>query len=167
MSDRERWILYPLLFFSLSLGIKTKWDAANGQSTFQRVVCRELVVQTPFEKPRFVLGESMVGGGILELFDSDGKRAVTLQSGDGGGAILLVRKKDQKVLVLGHDSDVRLSGIMAYDQNNDGRLIPIDSRLIPSSGWQLLRWPAAKPETKKKSSTEEKKPPPADSEPEQ
>ena len=45
MSQRERWIVYPLLFFSFALAIRDQWPPSKPRPDFNVVTCRQLIVK--------------------------------------------------------------------------------------------------------------------------
>ena len=97
MNSRERWTVYPLLFLSLGLAVRS---AAIPPDTFvtariegldaTRLVCREIVVQADDGTILVHIGRVVGGGGgRIEVRDSDGVEALALGTGPGGrdGAI--------------------------------------------------------------------------------
>ena len=103
MSDRERWIIYPLLFFSMALGLKdtmfqeahhanyaqitTKQLKTHGASinhtlkvdniVCRNIVCRDLAVATPDGQKIISLSNQTNGqgkrSGKISLYASNGK----------------------------------------------------------------------------------------------
>jgi hypothetical protein len=90
MNERERWIVYPLLFFALGASLRDKFlqHVSTKELECQRLVvkqiaCEELNVTDPAKPDRIVarLFSSPSGGnadqgerfGVLALFDSEGK----------------------------------------------------------------------------------------------
>ena len=45
VSQRERWIVYPLLFFSFALAIRDQWPPSKPRPDFNVVTCRQLIVK--------------------------------------------------------------------------------------------------------------------------
>jgi hypothetical protein len=85
MSERERWIIYPLLFFALGAALRDKFthEVRTDQVIAGRVVCEELLV-TDSEKPDRVVAKLTSNPpqrnqpdadryGVFVLIDSEGK----------------------------------------------------------------------------------------------
>jgi len=51
VSQRERWIIYPLLFFSFALAIRDQWPVAGKSEQFNVLNCRHLVVRDSAGQP--------------------------------------------------------------------------------------------------------------------
>ncbi len=83
MSNRERWILYPLLFFALLLGAKATFDRLT-QAEFQRIECSALRVNSLHGPARVLLGESLDGMGEITLYNATGEPAVFISVGPNG-----------------------------------------------------------------------------------
>lgn len=58
MSNRERWIVYPLLLFAVGSTIVDRL-IERGYSEFQTLQCEELIVASPQGIPRIVLSQSL------------------------------------------------------------------------------------------------------------
>jgi hypothetical protein len=115
MSDRERWVLYPLLCLALGAGLWNKL-APPVQLEASQVKCRELVI-----------------------VDENEQRKVLLTSGSEGGAIVIWNATDDVMLTIGHQGP--LSGMLMVDpKTND---ILRRSQMIQPS--RQSGTPAAKP----------------------
>ena len=142
MSDRERWIIYPLLFFSLTL-------AASGKiyPRFRRVICNELTVVSSDGKQRVRIdassgshaGRILLFGaddtpvislgedqkthvGVIQTWNRQGTPMVVLSATDGGGVVQAVRADSAWRLLLGHGGgENSLAGLLAIDSK--GRVI--------------------------------------------
>ena len=80
MSDRERWIVYPLLFMALAVGLR---DKLTHTVRADRIECRTLVFSDEQQQPRLALmpephprGDSAQRG--LLLLDADGRQIAAL-----------------------------------------------------------------------------------------
>jgi hypothetical protein len=92
MNERERWIIYPLLFFALGAALRDKFlqrvetkDLASHQVVAKEVVCQTLSILDPDEDDRIVAQLTSralpaAGGadgnnrfGVLLLYDNQGK----------------------------------------------------------------------------------------------
>jgi hypothetical protein len=69
MTDRERWIVYPLLFLALGAGVK---DKVLHQTDIEMVVCEKLVVHDPNGQQQIVISSTPVGGRIAILGPRNG-----------------------------------------------------------------------------------------------
>jgi hypothetical protein len=142
MSDRERWIVYPVLTLSLALSAKTRWDAFRGTSDFHVVTCRTLVVRNELDEEQIVLQQNSQGAAEASLLGADGVEAL-LTAGEGGGRLMLVRSGDQKALVLGHDKLQELSGLWAIETAHSDAVAPLTDGAAEGDVWRLLPWPIA------------------------
>lgn len=85
MSERERWIVYPLLFFALGAALRDKFthEVRTDRLHAGQIVCEELLV-TDSEKPDRIVAKLTSNApqrgrpdadrfGVLALFDSEGQ----------------------------------------------------------------------------------------------
>jgi hypothetical protein len=133
MTSRERWTIYPLLFLSLGMGLRSRLTGMESATT---VRCRQLVIVDEAGKPLILAGASRdgsageiliqtVGGvpqvdigsngaaGNVRTFGPDGKPLTLLRGSPRGGHIALLRGDQQVVFSLGHDDED--SGLFALD----------------------------------------------------
>lgn len=155
MSDRERWIVYPLLALSLALGVKGRYDAWRGTSEFNVLVCRTLLVQNELGEAQAVIQQNQRGAAELNLAGPDGLVEASLTADEGGGRLVLLRRADQKAIALGHDKMRELTGLWAVDQNAAAVNLPLLIETDDDHAWRLLDWPITrtKPRTKPKKET--------------
>lgn len=91
MNERERWIVYPLLFFALGAALRDKFlqqvstkDVQCNQLVAKQIVCDEISVRDPAQPNRVVAkltsgtpagaqGKNADRFGVLLLIDSEGK----------------------------------------------------------------------------------------------
>jgi hypothetical protein len=85
MTERERWIVYPLVLFALGAALRDKFSQSvtTKELTAQHIICDDLVVRDPSTADRIVAKltsdappNSAPGTprfGVLALFDSQGK----------------------------------------------------------------------------------------------
>jgi hypothetical protein len=150
MSDRERWIVYPMLTLSLALGAKTRWDAFRGRSDFHVVTCRTLVVRNELDEQQIVLQQNSHGEAEVSLVGEKGIEA-WLTAGEGGGRLMLVRRGDQRAILLGHDKLEEISGLWAIDaERADEGPVPLAAGAADANAWELLPWPIAAEEEEPK-----------------
>jgi hypothetical protein len=111
MSNRERWVVYPLLFmslgFSLTNGIAQQEKSAlrDGGAEWDVVHCKTLEILGPDGKPRWVLGTTATGEGSFELVAKDGTLEAQLQSNPSGGLLSLYHRQDHVGLHLGFQNE--------------------------------------------------------------
>jgi hypothetical protein len=141
MSDRERWIVYPMLTLALALGAKTRWDAFRGTSDFHVVTCRRLEIQNELDEQQIVLQQNAQGQAEVALLGAKGIEA-WITTGEGGGRLMLVRRADQKALVFGHEKLQETSGLWALDADQaDAGPLPLAADAVEGEVWKLLPWP--------------------------
>lgn len=141
MSNRERWIVYPLLFFAVGLGLKNQVVVPN-QAEFLTVRCQELVVESETGAARVVIRESHPGIPTITMSalidagetsketevagtsaDDDGAgaqadpllavphRVAELSANASGGVLRLFGPAAMPALWMGHDGTERWSGV--------------------------------------------------------
>jgi hypothetical protein len=158
MSNRERWVVYPLLFLAISLSIKTQLSQARLVDT-DIVQCRRLIVSSSEKQPRVEL----IGGehsGVLALMDERGVDRVLLRleesTGEGhldfggpdrttratlrgtprGGLLSLIDSGGQLEIMAGYPEEAGEGGIVA---RRHGQRVPDQSG---DSSWGI-QLPAA------------------------
>jgi hypothetical protein len=160
MTSRERWILYPLLFFSLCMGAKSQFPAFRGpvlradriecrelSSDFvagDRINCRELTASAGNGARQVQIGNAAGGGELVQLFGPFDRQAAVLGVNEQGGAVRIEN----------------FTGAMVQLQSADGRGVvsvvdkrgeivgqqPLPLGLLDLRGIQFAPQPAATPE---------------------
>ena len=127
MSNRERWVVYPLLFFSILLAARDDLVPPT-EVMYPKIVCNELYVKAN--------GETLVSAGR----STGGEDGVILVHGDG----------DAPLLKIGHSHNLEASGMFALDDSN----IPITASTrthdqLPAGpfNWNKSSAPDSPPET--------------------
>jgi hypothetical protein len=123
MTSRERWTIYPLLFLSLGMGLRSRLTGMESATT---VRCRQLVIVDEAGKPLILAGASADrtagvisiqtatgvpqvnlgsnnSSGDVRTFGPDGKPLTLLRGTSRGGHLALLRGDQQLVFSLGHD----------------------------------------------------------------
>ncbi|MCA9262651.1 MAG: hypothetical protein KDA60_02335 [Planctomycetales bacterium] len=148
MTNRERWVVYPLLFFSLMMGLSEKLSPARN-GTFNRLECTELRILSRAKQPILLAHESAQGSAVLQLrglastgYDvglggDDGSGPVDVKdwtdakgrpkmrqlaelSGDiGGGYLILNGPQTFPELRLGHGDEQRISGMSGKRESGE------------------------------------------------
>ena len=72
MSQRERWIVYPQLFFSFTLAIRDQWPTTDQVPEFNVLYCKRLEVHDGHGRPAVVIdakeGGSTEGSGVVTVY---------------------------------------------------------------------------------------------------
>ena len=109
MSDRERWIVYPLLFLAIGLAMRSAVQIDEEHETKKSlettvVKCKGLEVLGADEKPRLILGTTADGEGSLELVSDHGVLAAQLSTNPSGALLSLFNSSGEIALRIGHES---------------------------------------------------------------
>ncbi len=103
MTERERWTVYPLLFFSLAVSIKDK-IAKPLEFDAPRVTCRELVVTDPSgQRPLVKLAGSGPQNGQLQVFGPRNTPIAVIENFRRAGRLRLLGQQNWPRVVLGSD----------------------------------------------------------------
>ncbi len=93
MSDRERWVIYPLLFLAIGMATKNgvefqaEQQMKETQSKMPIVRCKELLVLGDNDKPLVTITEaSKQRGGVITVHNADGKPVTQVKSDATTGA---------------------------------------------------------------------------------
>lgn len=143
MSNRERWIVYPLLFYAVLSCMKSALVEPTDAS-YETVTCNQLLLESVEGQPLVQLGANIddegAEWGLVELFNAHGQLAAQLGADPGGGFVTSVGAHGALTLTMGHDEDRRQSGLQA--KNKEGQ--PVSDPRQPDEAWGLqLAWPAA------------------------
>ena len=128
MSNRERWVVYPLLFFAILLAARDD-ILPPFETNCERIVCSELFVRSPG-------GETLVSIGSSTKADD--------------GVIFIHGEDDVPTIQIGHNRPMEASGLFALDDSN----YPITAssrthdRFPPGAfNWNLTSAPDSPPDT--------------------
>ena len=135
MSNRERWIIYPLLLFTLLMTTIRKLHESS-MAEFDTIRCHELVVTSPGGAPRIALRQDAKGGGLVTIYgvtqpiitgngddmaviEMRGRASSKLELGVDrlGGYVNVVGSDRLPALRLGHVEQQRASGLVATDSH--------------------------------------------------
>jgi hypothetical protein len=127
MSNRERWIVYPLLFLALGFSLKARFEG-DPRIECEQLACRTIFVRDADGKPRIVLGAEVTSenstdketpshrhGGIIELLGDDGKSLAQITATENGGRFEAVDSQGTRRAALAHEPSG--SGVYFYDSN--------------------------------------------------
>jgi hypothetical protein len=118
MSNRERWIVYPLLFMSLGMSLTNGLDRQEKSALQERAPdkhgnfevgtlrCKSLEIAAPDGTPRWALGTTAAGEGSLDLMAKDNTLDAQLQGNSSGALLSLFHRQDRVGLHLGFDNEV-------------------------------------------------------------
>lgn len=155
MSDRERWIVYPLLFFALLLGARDRIAPPNPLAC-QRLECQSLVVKSADGRELVRLGPT-TDGAVLRFFSSsDALERIASDNADfkpsplrqmlevgadsTGGYATVFGPKVAPVLKLGHHPTLNSTGLIATNQDGEPKTYANDSESTNVVWGQLLEW---------------------------
>ncbi|MEN6405723.1 MAG: hypothetical protein ABFC77_04545 [Thermoguttaceae bacterium] len=112
MSNRERWIVYPLLFLSLGMAVRDKVmphgvlrakELICDHVVSNRSECLALLVNGPKNRPVVIAGtDTNLRAGSIETFTEDGLPQVQLRSTESGGMVTAIGQAGKVVLILGY-----------------------------------------------------------------
>jgi hypothetical protein len=117
MSNRERWVVYPLLFMSLGMSLTNGLDRQekaalqeHGRDKDANVEvgvlrCKTLEIVAADGTPRWALGTTAAGGGSLELIGNDNTLEAQLQGNPSGALLSLFHHQDRVGLHFGFDNE--------------------------------------------------------------
>ena len=115
MSDRERWIVYPLLFLALGISVKNGISLRMGreEQASERLSCRVLTLEADdgrrvrlrcgsLEEPTLEIDGAVLATGPLRLVDRQGRPLVTAGGGPAGGLVVAFDHDNLLHAALGH-----------------------------------------------------------------
>ena len=92
MSDRERWIVYPVLFFAVMLGAKNKFSL-SGVVEVEALTCEQLRVLGPDGRTMVQLGAN--AGGYATIYGANNSRIFSVRETHPGNSGELVLRGSQ------------------------------------------------------------------------
>ena len=118
MTNRERWIVYPLLAFALAMGFKNVFQR-NGIASFQHVECNSLIVKSPTGQHQVRMGR--IHNDNLEILNRDGNPVIRLGSDRTGkaGAIKIENPTTPSKVVINGASDGGTIQIVSHSNRTD------------------------------------------------
>lgn len=136
MSNRERWVIYPLLLFSFLLAARDKYVKPENVS-YATVTCKRLTISSDEGRPLVTLGASDTDAGALIMHGpiaaaglpgaesqspdnlrAPGYRTVEMGANEDGGYVRVFGARPGLDLHVGHDAELELSGYAAVDEHN-------------------------------------------------
>ncbi len=140
MNERERWVIYPFLFFLFLLAIR---DNAFPQAAMEctQLVCNRLSVQTPTGRRLVEMG-GQDSGVIIVYGTADGglddfnwqtapeRSVLELGAESSGGYLTLYGPGDVPTLKLAHYEPLQLSGLLAVLGDSD----PLEANTPQAAG---------------------------------
>ncbi len=136
MSNRERWIIYPLLFLTLGIAMRDKIvpprlkarevvvvsAGAPGAVTADVIRCKHLEIVDRDKTPRVRMGITAQQAGVVEILKKDQQQAVVLAAGGekGCGCVAVFGESDKPVVAISCDRTGK-AGIVET-ANTDGRI---------------------------------------------
>ena len=127
MSNRERWVVYPLLFLSIGLGLR-KFDMQEADEHIAEVDtlrCKTLEIVTPEGKPRMSIATNALGEALLETSTAEGKTLARISSSASGAALSLFDRTGQSTIRLGYDGPLATLLVMDPTQGELQQLFTV------------------------------------------
>lgn len=118
MNERERWIVYPLLFFALGAALRDKYTQRVETKDLQasRIICEELSIVDP-EKPDRIVAKLASGA----------PQTPTSQPSDRFGVLLLIDSQGQELCGVTNNrlevDQIACKGLVVIDPDNPRRLL--------------------------------------------
>jgi hypothetical protein len=118
MSNRERWIVYPLLSMSLGMSLTNGLERQEKSALQERahethgnvevgaLRCKSLEIIAPDGTPRWALGTTAAGEGSLDLIGKENTLEAQLQGNSSGALLSLYHRPDRVGLHFGFDNEV-------------------------------------------------------------
>lgn len=119
MSNRERWIIYPLLFMTLGITIRGRLFLPKARTPGVKVEqvdaldvhavevhCRSLTVTNADGAPRLRIGVTPNGAGRLEIYEGSEEMVVLIGTDQAGQSGLIKVFSSGKIEVLSSDEQV-------------------------------------------------------------
>jgi hypothetical protein len=145
MTDRERWIVYPLLFLAVGLGLKSgaaaKLTVAETDVVDAETVrCKKLLVVTPGPdaasvQPVAIIGADTHGRGVVETFSADGRPQARLSSDPVGAILTLFDRQAHVAMVTGINGRGVGISVGRYEQDRFTPIITLP--LVPAHTREL------------------------------
>lgn len=103
MSNRERWIIYPLLFMALLFGLKQGLVPKPTLLEAPTLICKELQIVDSMDpssrKVRVQLNQGRNGAGQVGLFNGENEQTVLLSTtGDASGGAVVIFGQNEKMV---------------------------------------------------------------------
>jgi len=161
MSDRERWIVYPLLFLAIGLAMRNDLamqDEEHGGEV-DVVRCKALEVVGPEGKPTATISTNSNGDGFLETGSASGEVQTRLGANVSGATLELLDRAGKLYALVGHDAD--RVGFFVGDTES-GKLLPLFAPIVRTrTGEQNSATPEKTPEAQRNSAAPDKPPAPS------
>ena len=123
MTSRERWTIYPLLFFALAMAARDK-VATPPESSFRSITCQRLVVQNLNGQPLIQIGVSADGNGAIEVLRPSNATATAnappeslleISANERGGYFTAFGTEDRPGILVGYRVKEDFGGLMAVN----------------------------------------------------
>jgi hypothetical protein len=137
MSDRERWIVYPLIFFAFLLGARDKYFKPE-RAEYESISCRRLTVTSLDGTPLVQLSGTIDDSGVIVMYapvergleppprtgfsrdtSPPGRHAIELVADSDGGYLKVFGPAHVPALKLGHEKMHHVSGLLAVDDHDN------------------------------------------------
>ncbi len=138
MSNRERWVVYPLIFFAFLMGARDKFFPPE-QLACTAVTCKRLTIVASDGKPAVRIAATEDDAGMIAVYacrldpalpgtlppDPNeprralGHEAIQLSANKDGGFMRVMGTQIDSDLYVGHNADGRFSGYTAVDDRGE------------------------------------------------
>ena len=157
MSNRERWIVYPLLFFAFLMGARDEY-AKPDRLDCNLISCRRLTVTSTDGQALVRIGASEDDAGALSIYGArepirlpgdespadavrkPGHEIFEVGANNYGGYVRVFGSRPGTDIQIGHDGKLRFSGLMAVDEQDD--YVSSDETIASPVWGQVLFWPS-------------------------
>ena len=135
MTDRERWIVYPLVFLTLGIALRNQFlptrqfgavDLRAGELSAQKIICNDLIVRQTgacnhLQSEQFQFNEAL-GKHIRTLGLAE---CMQLKAGEAEcGAMLIINNQGKRVVLVGADKNTQ-SGVIQTMASNGLPLVQL------------------------------------------
>ncbi len=146
MSERERWVVYPILFLTLGIALRDKMfqrvatkavstetsyaDVSVSNKLRANVVECEKIVVSSRGRPVITAGASRNGSGTIQTFGAGGQQLVVIEDNESGGMVTVTDYGQRQSVALGHAGGGVYAGLL---------IGPARGLLMPWLPWLSLR----------------------------
>ncbi len=158
MSNRERWVVYPLLFLAIGLGLnnniqlqEAQQDGHSAQVDLLR--CKTLEVLAADGKPRVTIGTTDQGEALLETASTAGKSLARISSNSSGAVLSLFDRPGQSMVRLGYENQFAMLLVVNPSTGKVQQLYSVPQILLPRDQFEIESPPLTDGQTKSDAET--------------
>jgi hypothetical protein len=161
MSNRERWVVYPLLFLAIGLGLnnniqlqEAQQDGHSAQVDLLR--CKTLEVVAADGKPRVTISTTDQGEAILETASAAAKPLARIGSNSDGAVLSLFDRTGQSMFRLGYENQFAMLLVLNPSTGKAQQLYSVPLILLPRDQNELLPLTDGQPKSDAETKSPEK-----------